>query len=88
VFHPNPSSDDDTLRKQISDSVAYASFLAWNHPSRSWRVMRFLLEGAFRSRRWWHTSWRSEMSSLSVTERIASGMYGFFVFCRSQRKSK
>lgn len=83
VFHPNLSMKHDRLRKQIADTIAYAAFLAWNHPTKSWRVTRFLLEGTLRVRRWWHTSWKSEMASVSAKERIASGMNGLLIFLRS-----
>lgn len=87
VFHPRLSMNHDVLRKQISDAVAYAAFLAWNHPSKSWRVVRFLVEGAVNTQRWWHTSWKFEMTSLSAKQKVASGINGLSVFFRSLRQT-
>src|SRR5262249_49353617 len=83
AFHRRPSMNHDALRKQTADTVAYAAFLTWNHPSKSGRLARFLIQGILNSRRWWHTSWKSEMTPLSTKQKIASGISGLYNFCRS-----
>jgi len=88
VFHPILPVSRDILQKRTADTVAFATFLAWHHPAYAWRVAKFLLEGAFRVRRWWHGSSKFAVSSMSAKEKIASGMNGLSIFCRMRRTSK
>jgi GT2 family glycosyltransferase len=87
VFHPSSQVRREILQKQIADTVAFAAFLAWNHPSRSWRIVRFLVEGSFRVRRWWHTSSKHEAASMSAREKIRGCINGLSIFVRCVRHS-
>jgi GT2 family glycosyltransferase len=87
VFHPNALTNRDALRSQIAEGVAYAAFVTWRHPSHSWRVVKFLAEGIFRSRRWWRTSTKYQAVSLSARDKIAGGLCGLSIFLRSLRQT-
>lgn len=87
VFHPSSPTSRDVLRKQITDTIAFAAFLAWNHPLQSWRMVKFVVEGAFRARRWWRALPKYEVSALSAREKFESGINGLFTFFRSVRQS-
>ncbi len=88
VFHPNSSLNQGARRKQIAEGAAYAAFVAWRHPSKSWRVVKFLSEGMFRSERWWRASSQYDAISLSARDKVASGLYGLSIFVRSLRQPK
>ena len=87
VFHPSSPMDRDVLGKRIADAVAFAAFLAWNHPLHSWRVAKYMIEAAFRTRRWRHPPSRSGVISLSAREKFKSGMIGLSIFFRSVRQT-
>lgn len=87
VFHPNSPITRDVLRKQVTDTIAFAAFLAWNHPSKTWRIVKFLISGIFRLKRWKNAVFRSEVISLSLGESLACAMSGLFTFYRSVRQS-
>lgn len=87
VFHPSSSMSCDYFRKQMEDTVAFAAFLAWNHPPRSWRIVKFLFEGIFHVGRWWRSSSKSAMISLSAREKFASTKNGLSIFLRSMRQT-
>jgi cellulose synthase/poly-beta-1,6-N-acetylglucosamine synthase-like glycosyltransferase len=87
VFHPNVPPRPDVVRKRIADAVAFAAFLAWNHPAKSLRIAKFFIGGAFNSRRWWGLSSNNEMISISARERFVSGLNGLYIFLRSIRES-
>jgi GT2 family glycosyltransferase len=87
VFHPTPRTTRDVVRKQVSDTTAFAAFLAWNCPLKAWRVAKFLIEGAFRVRRSWRRPPRSSPASLSTTEKVASAIAGLSIFLRSVRQT-
>jgi len=87
VFHPSSPMNRDVLRKRIGDAVAFAAFLIWNRPLQSWRVAKYLVEGIFRIRRWWHPSSKSEVILLSAREKFKSGMLGLSIFFRSVRQT-
>lgn len=87
VFHPKSSMSRDALRKQMVEGVAYATFLAWRHPSQSWRVGKFLAEGSLRSARWWRTPSDYQVVSLPTRDKIASGLCGLSTFLRSLRQT-
>jgi GT2 family glycosyltransferase len=86
VFHPNSSRDRGALRNQMAEGTAYAAFVAWHHPSQSWRVGKFLAEGTFRSGRRWRTPSECHVISLSTRDKIASGLCGLSIFFRSLRQ--
>jgi len=83
VFHPFSPPDRDALRKQIVDTVAFAAFLMWNHPAQSWRVLKFLAGGVFRIRRWWRTTTRSHLVSLSASNKVMAALEGLSIFMQS-----
>jgi O-antigen biosynthesis protein len=87
VFHPSSPITRAVLRKRIGDAVAFAAFLVWNRPLQSWRVAKYLVEGIFRIRRWWHPSSKSEVILLSAREKCKSGMLGLSIFLRSVRQT-
>ena len=87
VFHPSRPMSHDVLQKQITDTVAFAAFLAWNRPLQSWRIAKFLVEGFFHTRRWWHPSSKYEVTSMSAREKFGSGMKGLSIFLRSARQT-
>jgi GT2 family glycosyltransferase len=87
VFHPNSQMSRIVLRKRRAETVAFGAFLAWNHPVQSWRVAKFFIEGMFSTRRWWRAAPESEILSMPVREKIASGISGIFIFCHSLRKA-
>ena len=86
VFHPNSSINRGALRNQAAEGAAYATFVAWHHPSQSWRVGKFLAEGIFRSGRWWRTPSQYNATSLSARDKIASALCGLCIFLRSLRQ--
>jgi GT2 family glycosyltransferase len=88
VFHSGSLTSHDVLRKKVADAVAYAAFLAWNHPSKSWRIFKFFIEGIFIVRRWWHTSWKYQVISMPAREKIRSGINGLFIFVQSMRRAR
>lgn len=85
VFHPSSTMSPAAVRKQIADTVAFATFLAWNHPSRSWRVAKFFIEGIFHVRRRWHPPSRYEDISIPAREKFVSALNGLSIFFRSPR---
>ena len=87
VFHPSSPKNRDVLRKQIADAVAFAAFLAWNHPLQSGRIVKFLIEGVFQARRWWRAPQGDGLGSLSAREKFGSGMNGLSIFFRSVRQT-
>jgi GT2 family glycosyltransferase len=87
VFHPILPASRDLLKKRTADTVAFAAFLAWCHPAYAWRVTKFLLEGTFGVRRWWHASSKFEVTSISAAEKFFSGMNGLSIFWRSVRQT-
>jgi GT2 family glycosyltransferase len=87
VFHPSSPRSRDVLRKQIVDTVAFSAFLAWNRPLQSGRIAKFLVEGIFRTRRWWRAAPRYEVSPLSTREKFGSGISGLSIFFRSVRQT-
>jgi O-antigen biosynthesis protein len=86
VFHPDSPNSLDLFRKRIADSVAFASFLGWNHPLRCWQIAKFLFEGIVRYRRWWHVSSKADAIEMSVRDKIGSGMNGISIFVQSLRR--
>lgn len=44
VFHPNSLMTHESRRKETAGTVAYAAFVAFNHPSKSLRIIKFLVE--------------------------------------------
>jgi GT2 family glycosyltransferase len=84
VFHPGSFMNRGVLRKRIADTVAFAAFLAWNHPSNLWRIGKFLVQGAFRIRR--PSRSRYDVIPLSAKEKFASGLSGLLIFFHSLRK--
>jgi GT2 family glycosyltransferase len=85
VFHPVSPMGTDLLGKQIADSVAFAAFLAWHHPFRALLVGKFVIEGMFGPRRWWHASSTSELSAMSAKQKLLSGLRGLLIFLQSLR---
>lgn len=88
VFHPSPLITDESLRKQMAETAAYTAFLAFNHPLKSLRIIKFSLEGIFRARRWWRTSSGRRFTSLSISDRLLSGLSGLSAFLRSIRQRR
>jgi hypothetical protein len=88
VFHPRSPISNGILQKRISETVAFASFLAWNNPSKIWRVAKFLVGGILGLRRWWHSSSKDEMISISTKEKLAAGMNGLSIFGNSLRRKR
>lgn len=89
MFHESQSLPitRDRLRKDVVDTVAFAAFLAWNHPSNLWRIAKFLFEGIFRARRWWRTSPKYAVITLSIKEKFGSAMNGLSIFFRSVQRT-
>lgn len=83
VFHPDQTRDRGLLRKEMADAAAYAAFLAWHHPTRAWRVIKYFCEGVFHTRRWWRASKPSQIISLSSRDRIGSTLEGLSLFFRA-----
>jgi len=88
VFHPILPVTRDILQKRTADTVAFAAFLAWHHPAYAWRVAKFLIEGAFRVRRWWHGPPKFGIISMSITEKLRSGISGVSIFFQSMREAR
>lgn len=88
VFHPSSPMNRDVLNKRNADTVSFAAFLVWNHPLHSWQVVKYLVEGAFRARRWWRASSKYEVASMSIREKIGSVLSGFSIFFRSWRQTR
>jgi GT2 family glycosyltransferase len=86
VFHPNSPMTQDALRNQLAEAAAYAAFVAWRHPSQSWRVGKYLAEGSLRFGRWWRLPTENQVSSLSVADKVVSGLSGLSIFFRSLRE--
>lgn len=87
VFHPSAPMSRDCLKKRIADEVAFAAFLAWSHPARSWRVIKFLLGGLFHVRRWWRAPSRYEVIAISARDKLGGAMNGLSIFFRSVRRT-
>jgi cellulose synthase/poly-beta-1,6-N-acetylglucosamine synthase-like glycosyltransferase len=87
TFHRIAPISRDIRRKGIADTVAFSAFLAWNHPTTSWRIVKFFVEGIFQSRRWWRAPSRYETNSMSIEDKIRSGLNGLVIFYRSLRQA-
>jgi hypothetical protein len=86
VFHPDSASSKVVMEKNVSDTVAYTAFVLWNHPSQGWRIAKFLLEGSVGVQRWWHPTFEHPAASLSMIEKIRSGLNGVAIFAKCFRK--
>jgi GT2 family glycosyltransferase len=83
VFHPATLTTRDALRQKLSESISYAAFIAFNHPSKSLAIIKFVIEGIFRAKRDWRNVPGGGFASLSIRDMLWSGMSGFFTFLRS-----
>src|SRR5262249_23139628 len=90
VFHPKSLTTRDTVRQHMAESVAYCAFIAFNHPSKSLQIVRFLVEGIFGTTRRWRPQSSGWPTSPSIQDKLWSGLLGISAFLRSvrQRPSK
>lgn len=83
VFHPSPIITKEYRRKLVAEAIAYGAFLAWRHPSYSWRVGKFFSGGLLGRRRPWRGWSKQEAVSLSPYEIFSGGLQGLSDFLRS-----
>jgi O-antigen biosynthesis protein len=88
VFHPNSPMTQQLRRKLVAESVAYAAFLSWRHPSQLLRVARYFGEGMLRVNRKWRTPPKYETCSFSRYEMLVGALDGFALFFRSLCESE
>jgi O-antigen biosynthesis protein len=85
VFHPSSAMTEQCNRKRVAESVAYATFLMWRHPSQVLRVARYYGEGLVRVKRKWRTQPNYGTRSFSKYEMFAGALDGLSLFFRSLR---
>lgn len=85
VFHPKSVTTRDSLRQQLAEIFAYFTFIVFNHPSKSLRIIKFLVEGVFGAKRKWRTT-GGGFASLSIQDKLRSGLVGLSAFLRSVRQ--
>jgi GT2 family glycosyltransferase len=83
VFHPKSSSSRDALREKMTETIAYVAFVAFNHPSKVFAVIKFVVEGVFGVTRTWRTSSGGGFGSLSIGDMLWGGRRGLCAFVRS-----
>jgi GT2 family glycosyltransferase len=83
VFHPSPANDAELQRRSVEEAAAYLSFLAWNHPSYSLRIVKYVAEGAFCKTRTWRQSPSNTRRKLGIYRSISSGLSGLSTFLKS-----
>jgi GT2 family glycosyltransferase len=88
VFHPNSPMTQQYRRKFVAESVAYAAFLMWRHPSQLSRIARYFGGGMLRVKRTWRTTAKHEISSFSRYEMLVGALDGFSLFLRSLCESE
>lgn len=82
VFHPNSPITRANRQKAIAETVAYAAYLVWRHPSQLWRVAKFFAGGLIgRERSWRYWSTRGRLS-LSMYETVLAVLYGLSDFLK------
>lgn len=82
VFHPSPTITGGYRRKLVAEAVAYGAFLAWRHPSYSWRIGRYFAEGLLGRKRSWR-GWSGQRAASPFPYETASGLLrGLFDFLR------
>jgi glycosyltransferase involved in cell wall biosynthesis len=72
VFHPRPTVTGGYRRQLVTEAIAYGSFLAWRHPSYSWRVATYFAGGLFGRRRSWR-GWSKKRTTSPRPYETASG---------------
>jgi hypothetical protein len=83
VFHPSSTNDEEHQRRYIQEVSAYLPFLAWNHPSYSLRILKYIVEGAFGKNRPWRQNSTSTMPKIGMSSYIWSGLIGLSTFMKS-----
>jgi glycosyltransferase involved in cell wall biosynthesis len=73
VFHPNPTITSEYRRKLVAEAITYGAFLALRHPSYSWRIGKYFVEGLFRRRRSWR-GWSRQRAVSPFLYETASGI--------------
>jgi glycosyltransferase involved in cell wall biosynthesis len=82
VFHPSPTITGGYRRKLVTEAIAYGAFLAWRHPSYSWRIGKFFVGGLFGRRRPWRGWSRQRAVSPFLYETASGILCGLFDFLR------
>ena len=73
VFHPSPTITGGYRRQLIAEAIAYGAFLAWRHPSYSWRIGKYFAGGLFGQRRSWR-DWSGQRAVSPFFHETASGI--------------
>jgi glycosyltransferase involved in cell wall biosynthesis len=90
VFHPSPTITDKYRRQRIAEAISYGAFLAWLHPSYSWRIGKYFAGGLFgRRRSWRHWSGQRAVSPFfyETASGILCGLSDFLRFLIGIRRS-
>jgi GT2 family glycosyltransferase len=85
VFHPKSLATRDALRQQMTETIAYVAFVAFNHPAKSFAIIRFVVEGVFGMTRAWRTSSGGGFASLSIRDMLWGAGLGLCAFVRSRK---
>jgi glycosyltransferase involved in cell wall biosynthesis len=83
VFHPPPKNDIEDKRRYIQEASAYLSFLVWNHPQYSFRIIKYIIEGALGKSRLWRRGNIDLRPKIGIRDYVSSGVIGLSIFLRS-----
>jgi glycosyltransferase involved in cell wall biosynthesis len=73
VFHLSPTITSGYRRKLVAEAIAYGAFLAWRHPSYSWRIGEYFVGGLLGRRRSWR-GWSGQRAVSPFLYETASGI--------------
>jgi glycosyltransferase involved in cell wall biosynthesis len=82
VFHPSPTMTGGFRRKLVAEAIAYGAFLAWRHPSYSWRIGKYFAEGLLGRKRAWRVWSGRKIGSRYLYETATGIVRGLFDFLR------
>jgi glycosyltransferase involved in cell wall biosynthesis len=87
VLHPFPRNDVEDKRRYIKETIAYLSFLAWNHPRYIFRIVKYVIEGSLGKRRLWRRGNIDLPPKIGISGYTWSGIMGLCAFLRSARRT-